>query len=101
MRRFYCETTPNPILPGHHATEYHRITQTNIRRARYLKDIGREIDIVRDKEFVKSNITFYGFLKSLTKVGCSRPTIHKAVLTDDDLKKSPITCNEMKHLQLF
>ena len=45
------------------------------------------MDIVRDNEFVKSNRTLDGFLKSRTEAGLSRPTQHKEILTNEDLEK--------------
>lgn len=96
LRKFYCEATPQQStyreqkLPSHQANEYHRNSMTNIRSAinRHLKDIGRNIDIVRDQEFTSSNRTFDGFLKSRTVSGISRPTQHKDIITNEDLSKA-------------
>ncbi|XP_078309646.1 uncharacterized protein LOC144618023 [Crassostrea virginica] len=44
-------------MPQEHAAEYHKNSMKNVRAAinRHLKDIGREIDIVKDIEFKSSN----------------------------------------------
>ncbi|WAQ93557.1 hypothetical protein MAR_006028 [Mya arenaria] len=49
-------------------SEYHRNTLTNIRSAlnRHLKDLKRDIDLVRDKAFTSANNTLNGFLKHRT-----------------------------------
>lgn len=57
--RFYCEARPKNVdtratsLKQEHAEEYHKHTLKNIRAAlnRHLQDIGRDIDIVRDRQF--------------------------------------------------
>jgi len=95
LRKFYCEASPKPeehrtkILSQHQVNEYHRNTMTNIRSAknRHLKDLDRRFDIVRDIEFTKANMTFEGFFKSRTKMGTSRPTKHKDIMSLDDLQK--------------
>ena len=57
---------------------YHKNTLKNIRSAinRHLNDIGRSVDIVRDKEFKPANQTLDGMLKKMTQIGASRPTKH-------------------------
>lgn len=54
---------------------------------RHLQDLGRNIDIVRDKEFKSANHTLDGMMKVMTKTGASRATEHKSVITTDDLGK--------------
>ncbi|KAH3795222.1 hypothetical protein DPMN_148770 [Dreissena polymorpha] len=77
-------------------------TLINIRSAikKYLKDICRNIDIVRDIEFVRNNRTLDGFLKSRTVAGLSRPTQHKEILTKEDLEKTA-TFRRIKTFQLY
>ena len=64
-------------------------TVKNIRSAinRHLNDIGRSVDIVRDKEFKSANQTLDEMLKKMTKIGASRPTKHKEVINPEDLFK--------------
>lgn len=52
---------------------------------RKLHDLERDFDIVRDKQFRKSNETLDGKLKSNLKEGLSRPTQHKQIITNADL----------------
>ena len=68
---------------------YHKNTLKNIRSAinRHLNDIGRSVDIVRDKEFKPANQTLDGMLKKMTQIGASRPTKHKEVINPEDLSK--------------
>ncbi|WAR22574.1 hypothetical protein MAR_016548 [Mya arenaria] len=83
LRKFYCEANPKQnghrekVLPAHQANEYHRNTMTNIKCDK--SDIDRNVDIVRDPEFTKSNRTFDGHLKSRMESGTSRPTQHKEI----------------------
>ena len=71
------------------AEEYHKNTLTNIRAAinRHFQDIGREIDIVRDKEFKQANRALDGYLKERMKSGNSKPTAHKQIIQPNDLNK--------------
>ena len=64
LTKFYCEARPQ--VKDQEQQEYHRHTLKNIRGAvnRHLQDIGRNIDIVRDKEFKLANMTMDGVLKS-------------------------------------
>ncbi|XP_062577662.1 uncharacterized protein LOC134239501 [Saccostrea cucullata] len=60
LRKFYAEAQPKNLvnrskaITEEQAQEYHKNSMKNVRAAinRHLKDIGREIDIVRDKEFI-------------------------------------------------
>ena len=60
-------------MPEPQAEEYHKNTLKTIRGAfnRHLQDIGREIDIVRDKEFKSANRVLDGYLKQRLKSGSS------------------------------
>ncbi|KAK3104431.1 hypothetical protein FSP39_001869 [Pinctada imbricata] len=92
-RRFYGEVQPKidhsvgkenePSGGG----EYHKSTMKGLRAAinRHLSDIGRNIDIVRDREFKQANAALDGKLKQNMKMGLSKPTQHKPVITPNDL----------------
>lgn len=54
---------------------------------RHFSDIGRPIDIIRGTTFKTANRTLDGLLKEMTKTGASRPTAHKPIVEDEDLKK--------------
>lgn len=93
-RKFYCEAKPKKTSSRKEkhlhvqAEHYHKNTLKNLRSAlnRHLKDLGRNIDIVRYKEFKSANHTLDGMMKVMTKAGASRATQHKSVITSDDLK---------------
>ena len=75
LKRFYAEVQPkNEDLSG--CNEYHKNTLKGIRAAlnRHFNDIGREIDIVRDKAFKTANASLDGKLEYNLKSGLSRPT---------------------------
>ena len=61
----------------------------NIRGAinRHFQDIGREIDIVRDKYFKPANRALDGNLKIRMRNGTSKPTTHKEIIEQNDLEK--------------
>jgi hypothetical protein len=72
------------------ASEYHSNTFKSIRSAinRHLHDIGRQFDIVRDREFKTCNNILDGKLKKKNlQEGLSRPTKHKDVIPTQDLNK--------------
>ncbi|XP_052068538.1 uncharacterized protein LOC127707827 isoform X2 [Mytilus californianus] len=95
LKHFYAEFKPKyqekraSRMPEKYASVYHRNTFINVRSAlnRHLKDLQRNIDIVRDKEFRNSNNMLDSTLKMMTKSGLSRPTQHKDIIEMDDLKK--------------
>lgn len=95
LRQFYASAAPKQTeqrlktLPENQATEYHKNSMKSIRAAlnRKIKDLGRDIDIVRDKEFKKSNDLLNAKLKYMVKSGTSRPTKHKPIITENDLVK--------------
>jgi hypothetical protein len=95
LRHFYAETQPQRIdkraqfMDTSLASEYHKNSFKNIRSAinRHIHDIGRDIDIVRDKEFRTANNVLDGKLKINISTGKSRPTKHKAVIEKLDLEK--------------
>ncbi|XP_062602832.1 uncharacterized protein LOC134264552 [Saccostrea cucullata] len=71
LEKFYAEATPKPnekrsqYMTKEQATEYHSNTYKSIRSAinRHVHDIGRQFDIVRDREFRGSNNVLDGKLK--------------------------------------
>lgn len=94
LRKFFCEAKPKESNKSKYMMDaqsgyYHKNTLKNIRSAinRHLQDIGRSIDIVRDKEFKSTNHTLDGMLKTMTKIGASRPTKHKDIINSQDLQK--------------
>lgn len=68
---------------------YHKNTMKNIRAAinRHLQDNGRNIDIIRGPAFKSANNTLDGLLKEQTRAGLSRPTLHKDIIEEEDLRK--------------
>lgn len=95
LRRFYCEAKPKSTskrseeLTDVQAENYHKNSLKSIRSAinRYLQDLKRSMDIVRDKEFKSANHTLDGMLKEMTKTGASRATNHKSVIHPEDLER--------------
>ncbi|XP_033759587.1 uncharacterized protein LOC117341836 [Pecten maximus] len=95
LSRFYCEATPKNVekrtenLPSQQAQVYHKNSLINIRGAinRKLTDLGRDIDLVRDKKFKSSNLNMTGLLKQRMHDGSSRATQHKAIINENDLKE--------------
>lgn len=55
---------------------------------RHLQDLGRNKDIVRDKEFKSASHTLDKVMKVVTKTGGSRATQHNSVITSDELKNA-------------
>lgn len=95
LRRFYCEAKPKSTskrseeLTYVQAENYHKNSLKSIRSAinRYLQDLKRSMDIVRDKDFKSANHTLDGMLKEMTKTGESRATNHKPVIHPEDLER--------------
>ncbi|KAK3089650.1 hypothetical protein FSP39_005342 [Pinctada imbricata] len=92
LRHFYAEIQPKPSEKENQeetSSEYHKNTIKGIRSAlnRHLNDIGRNIDIVKDKEFKQANAALQGKLKQNMQLGLSKPTQHKAVISPADLQK--------------
>lgn len=95
LRKFYCEAKPKQSdhrkknLGENLAGTYHKNTMKNMRAAinRYLADNGRNIDIIRNPIFKSANNTLDGLLKEQTRTGLSRPTKHKDIIENEDLKK--------------
>ncbi|KAL3889755.1 hypothetical protein ACJMK2_002083 [Sinanodonta woodiana] len=71
------------------AQEYHKNSLKNVRAAinRYLKDNGKDIDIVKDKEFKNANSMLNAKLKFNLKSGISRLTQHYQLIALDKLGK--------------
>ena len=71
LRRFYCEAKPQNTakraeeLTLAQSENYHKNSVKSMRSAinRHLQDLGRPIDIVREKEFKSANNTLDGMLK--------------------------------------
>lgn len=76
-------------MPKQQAGDYHKNSMKSIRGAinRYLQDIGRNIDIVRNPEFKAANRVLDGLLKDRMQKGISKPTAHKAIISPTDLMK--------------
>ena len=76
-------------MPQEHAAEYHKNSMKNVRAAinRHFKDIGRQIDIVKDIEFKSSNTMLSSKLKFNLNQGLSRPTQHHPTIPNVDLLK--------------
>ncbi|KAL3866008.1 hypothetical protein ACJMK2_043349 [Sinanodonta woodiana] len=95
LRRFYAEAQPKNVssrvtkMPADQAQEYHKNSLKNVRAAinRYLKDNGKDIDIVKDKEFKNANSMLNAKLKFNLKSGISRPTQHYQLISLDELGK--------------
>ena len=95
LMKFYCEVKPQDpekrsnTMPEQQANIYHKNSMCNIRSAinRHIQDIGRSIDIVQDPQFKAANRIFSGILKERMRDGSSRPTSHKEIINDADLKK--------------
>ena len=83
LTKFYFEARPQ--VKEQEQQEYHRHTLKNIRGAvnRHIQDIGRNIDIVRDKEFKLANKTMDGVLKSRLHQTSVRPHVKDLISTDD------------------
>ncbi|XP_048749546.2 uncharacterized protein LOC125661544 isoform X3 [Ostrea edulis] len=94
LTKFYCEAKPKPLnsrqnaFTAEAAGEYHKNTLKNIRGAinRHLQDLGRNIDIVNDKEFRATNRTLKGLLKLRMQERLSRPSLQDDVISEEDLK---------------
>ena len=65
------------------SAEYHKNSFKNVRAAinRHMKDIGRDVDIVRDKELLNAK------LKQNLKQGLSRATQHYPIIPKEELQK--------------
>lgn len=84
--------SPNILTIGKRILEktlQEHIIRTNMRAAinRYLADNGRNLDIIRNPIFKSANNTLDGLLKEQTRTGPSRPTKHKDIIENEDLKK--------------
>jgi len=95
LHHLYAEAQPkinqkrSENLNSNQSNEYHKNTLRNVRAAikRHVHDIGRDFDIVRDKDFRSANAMLDGKLKFNTREGFSRPTKHKNVIELGDLLK--------------
>ena len=95
LSKFYAEATPKFVekrekeMSAAQAQEYHKNSFKSIRGGinRYIKDIDRDIDIVRDKQFRRANEILDGKLKQNLHQGLSRPTLHKDIISVSDLDK--------------
>lgn len=71
------------------ASEYNHNSYKSIRSAlnRHLQDLGRDLDIVRGREFRSSNNILDGKLKKNLEEGLARPTQHKQIIPSPELTK--------------
>lgn len=76
-------------MSSEQTSEYQKNSYKSIRSAinRHLQDLGRDIDIVRGKEFRSSNSILDGKLKKNLQEGLARPTKHKEIINTADLEK--------------
>ena len=94
LRHFYEEAKPKNIekrtksMLDEHAQVYHKNTLKNIQTTlnRHVKDLNRNVDIVRDSDFRTSNIILYSTLNMMVKTGVSRSTKHKVITDLQDLQ---------------
>ncbi|CAC5383685.1 unnamed protein product [Mytilus coruscus] len=95
FRKFYAEAQPKTLnkriqsMPESMAKEYHKNSLKSVRSAinRHLKDIGRNIDIVRDKDFKLSNSMLSAKLKFNLRNRLSHPTQHHPIISNSELQK--------------
>lgn len=94
LAKFYCEVRPQPTKASKENQDkteevYHRSSLISMRAAinRQLSNIHRNMDIVRDKEFKKSNGVLDGLLKQRVRSGISKPVKHKQIIEQSDLMK--------------
>jgi hypothetical protein len=95
LGKFYVEAAPKPNqsrakqMAAEQANEYTKNSFKSIRSAinRHFQDLGRDIDIVRGKEFRASNNILDGKLKKNLQEGLVRPTKHKEVITNNEMEK--------------
>jgi hypothetical protein len=90
FRHFYAKVQPKfDPKKSEQPYVYHKNTLKSIRSSlnKYLRDIGRYLDIVRDRSFTSANAILGGILKLNMKSGLSRPTQHKSVVNSTDLMK--------------
>ncbi|CAC5412465.1 unnamed protein product [Mytilus coruscus] len=95
LRKFCAEAWPKYLnkriqsMPESMAQEYHKNSLKNVRSVinRHLKDIGRNIDIVRDKDFKLENSMLSAKLKFNLRNGLSRSTQHHSIISISELQK--------------
>ena len=106
LGKFYAEATPNNNekrcnqMSSEQASEYNTNSYKSIRSAlnRHLQDLGRNIDIVRGREFRSSNSILDGKLKKNLQEGLAWPTKHKDVIPVSDLSKISTSLYEENNL---
>ncbi|CAC5410872.1 unnamed protein product [Mytilus coruscus] len=76
-------------MPESMAQEYHKNSLKSVRAAinKHLKDIRRNVDIVRDKDFKLANSMLSAKLKFNLRNGLSRPTQHHPIISNSELQK--------------
>lgn len=95
LGKFYAEAAPkqnenrSKQMSKEQASEYTQNSFKSIRSAinRHLQDLGRDLEIVRGREFRTSNNILDGKLKKNLQEGLARPTKHKEVITNDEMSK--------------
>jgi len=93
--RFYAEATPKFVvkcekeMTAAQAQVYNKSSFKSIRAGinRHIKNLDRDVDIVRDKHFRKSSEILDGKLKHNLQKGLSRPTKYKNIISVSDLDK--------------
>ena len=95
LGKFYAEATPKQStkrkteMTTECALEYNINSYKAIRSAinRHLHDLGRDLDIVRGREFKRSNAILDGKLKKNLEQGLTKPIKHKKIISKSDLEK--------------
>lgn len=94
LGKFYAEATPKPDQKRsekmkEQASEYHKNSFKSIRSAlnRHIQNLGRDFDIVRDRQFKTCNSILDGKLKKNVQEGLARPTKHKEIIPEADLER--------------
>ena len=79
-----------------YALEYNINSYIDIRSGIDLHnhDLGRDFDIVRGREFRRTNAILDGKLKKHFKHGLIKPTKHKEILSTSELENFQHTCLE-------
>ncbi|XP_061191033.1 uncharacterized protein LOC133199203 [Saccostrea echinata] len=89
LEKFYCEAKPQPDPKNKSYEEYNKNTMKAMRAAinRHFSDIGRDFDIVNDRQFKLANRSLIGLLKHRMAEGTIHSTIRKEIIPKSDLQK--------------
>ena len=79
-----------------YALEYNINSYKDIRSGidLHMHDLGRDFDIVRGREFRRTNAIHDGKLKKHSKHGLIKPTEQKEIISKSELEKVQHTCLE-------